>query len=159
MVEETVEDIEESLDWFLWIWGDLSLTLLLITGLVPVDWSISMLLKIFTEGKKVRWLLDWIVELKGVGKLNLFAVSSIGATIQDGGKRKRSVWNTGVLGQLTDNLNNQTPAPSIIHSSPGWFEHYLELLLGCFSDAILDEILAGESMTFLWMFCVDAAFP
>jgi len=30
-----------------------------------------------------------------------------------------------------------------------WFEHYLELLLGCFSDAILDEILAGESMMFL----------
>ena len=91
MVEETVEDIEESLDWFLWIWGDLPLTSLLITGLVPVDWSISVLLKVFTEGKRVRWLLDWIVELKGVGKLNLFAVSPIGATIQDGGKRKRSV--------------------------------------------------------------------
>jgi len=28
--------------------------------------------------------------LKEVGKLNLFAVSPIGATIQDGGKRKRS---------------------------------------------------------------------
>ena len=144
MVEETVEDIEESLDWFLWIWGDLSLTLLLITGLVPVDWSISVLLKVFTEGKKVCWLLDWIVELKGVGKLNLFAVSSIGATIQDGGKRKRSVWNTGVLGRLTDNLNNQTPAPSIIHSSPGTKVWILNILSG----AKLDKL------NFLFQYCL-----
>ena len=92
MVEETIEDIEESLDKFLWIWGDLPLTLLLMTGLVSVEWSISVLLKTFTEGNKVRWLLDWIVVLKEVGKLNLFAVSPIGATIQDGGKRKRSVF-------------------------------------------------------------------
>jgi len=90
MVEETVEDIDESLDWFLWIWGDLPLTSLMLTGMVPVEWSISVLLKVFTEGKRVRWLLDWIVELKEVGKLNLFTVSPIGATIQDGGKRKRS---------------------------------------------------------------------
>ena len=61
------------------------------TGLVPVEWSISVLLKTFTEGNKVHWLLDRIVVLKKVGKLNLFTVSPIGATIQDGGKRKRSV--------------------------------------------------------------------
>ena len=90
MVEETIEDIEESLDWFLRIWGDLPLISLMITGLVPVEWFISVLLKVFTEGKEVCWLLDWIVELKEVGKLNLFAVSPIGAPIQDGGKRKRS---------------------------------------------------------------------
>ena len=61
------------------------------TGLVPVEWSISVLLKTFIEGNKVHWLLDRIVVLKKVGKLNLFTVSPIGATIQDGGKRKRSV--------------------------------------------------------------------
>jgi len=32
-----------------------------------------------------------IIVLKEVRKVNLFAVSPIGATIQDGGKRKRSV--------------------------------------------------------------------
>ena len=61
------------------------------TGLVPVEWSISVLLKMFTEGNKVHWLLDRIVVLKEVGKLNLFAVSPIDTTIQDGGKRKRSI--------------------------------------------------------------------
>jgi len=34
--------------------------------------------------------LDGIVVLKEVRKVNLFAVSPIDATIQDGGKRKRS---------------------------------------------------------------------
>ena len=72
------------------ILGDLPLTSLLLTGLVPVDWSIFVLLETFTEGSKVCLLLDWIVVLKEVGKMNLFAVSLIGATIQDGGKRKRS---------------------------------------------------------------------
>jgi len=32
-------------------------------------------------------------------------------------------------------------------SMTSWFEHYLELLLGCFSDAILNEILAGVVAT------------
>ena len=97
MVEETVEDIEEFLDLFLCIWGNLPLTSLLMTGLVPVEWSISVLLKAFTEGKKVHWLLDWIVVLKEVVKLNLFAISPIGATIQDGGKRKRKQWSHASL--------------------------------------------------------------
>ena len=69
---------------------DLSLASLLITELVSVEWSISVLLKMFTEGSKFCWLLDGIVVLKKVRKVNLFAVSPIGATIQDGGKRKRS---------------------------------------------------------------------
>jgi len=34
--------------------------------------------------------LDMIVELKVGGKLNLFAISPIGAIMQDGGERKRS---------------------------------------------------------------------
>jgi len=41
-------------------------------------------------GKEVCWLLDEIVVLKDEGKMNLFADFPIGATIQDGGKRKRS---------------------------------------------------------------------
>jgi len=49
-----------------------------------------MLLETFTVGKKVCWLLDEIVELKDEGKMNLFTDFPIGATIQDGGKRKRS---------------------------------------------------------------------
>jgi len=40
--------------------------------------------------KEVCWLLDKIVVLKDKGKMNLFADFPIGATIQDGGKRKRS---------------------------------------------------------------------
>jgi len=51
MVEETVEDIEESLDQFLQIWEDLPLALLLIIiGLAPVEWSISVLVKLVVEG-------------------------------------------------------------------------------------------------------------
>jgi len=38
--------------------------------------------------------------------------------------------NTGVLGRLTDNLNNQTPAPSIIPSSPGTKAWILKTLSG-----------------------------
>jgi len=45
----------------------------------------------FTEGSKFCWLLDGIVVLKEVRKVNLFAVSPIGATIQDGGKRKEAM--------------------------------------------------------------------
>jgi len=44
----------------------------------------------FTEGSKFCWLLDGIVVLKEDRKVNLFAISPIGATIQDGGKRQRS---------------------------------------------------------------------
>jgi len=40
-------------------------------------------------GKEVCWLLDKIVVLKDEGKMNLFADFPIGATIQDGGKRKK----------------------------------------------------------------------
>jgi len=49
-----------------------------------------MLLETFTVGKEVCWLLNEIVVLKDERKMNLFANFPIGATIQDGGKRKRT---------------------------------------------------------------------
>ena len=54
---------------------------MLLTGLVPEEWSIFMLLEMFMEGKKVYWLVDKIVVLKDVWKVNLFTISPIGATI------------------------------------------------------------------------------
>ena len=41
-------------------------------------------------GNTEAWELDVVEELKVEGKKNLFAIFSIGATIQDSGKRKRS---------------------------------------------------------------------
>ena len=90
MTKEQVEDIDESLDRFLSMLEVLPLELLLMTGLVPVDLSIPMLELSFTVGKKVCKLRDVIVVLKVEGEMNLFAVFPIGATMQDGGKRKRS---------------------------------------------------------------------
>ena len=90
MTEEQVEDIEVSLDQFFPIQEGLPLVSLLVPGLVPVDSSIPVLMLAFTVGKTVCWLWDIIVVLKVGGKMNLFAVFPIGATIQDGGKRKRS---------------------------------------------------------------------
>ena len=90
MTKEQVEDIDESLDRFLSMLEVLPLELLLMTGLVPVDLSIPVLELSFTVGKKVCKLRDVIVVLKVEGEINLFAVFPIGATIQDGGKRKRS---------------------------------------------------------------------
>ncbi len=55
-----------------------------------MELSILMLLEMFMVGKEVCWLLDEIVVLKDEGKMNLFADFPIGATIQDGGKRKRT---------------------------------------------------------------------
>ena len=52
--------------------------------------------------------------------------------------------NTGVLGRLTDNLNNQTPAPSIIPSSPGTKAWILNILSG----AELDKL------NFLFQYCL-----
>ena len=90
MTKEQVEDIDESLDRFLSMLEVLPLELLLMTGLVPVDLSIPVLELSFTVGKKVCKLRDVIVVLKVEGEMNLFAVFPIGATMQDGGKRKRS---------------------------------------------------------------------
>ena len=90
MTKEQVEDIDESLDRFLSMLEVLPLELLLMTGLVPVDLSTPVLELSFTVGKKVCKLRDVIVVLKVEGEMNLFAVFPIGATMQDGGKRKRS---------------------------------------------------------------------
>ena len=68
----------------------LPLELLLMIGLVPVDLSIPMLELSFMVGKKVCKLQDIIVVLKVEGEMNLFTVFPIGATMQGGGKRKRS---------------------------------------------------------------------
>ena len=62
----------------------------LFLGEVPEDLSIPVLLVGDTVGKENCCELDVIVELKVGGNLNLFAIFPIGATMQDGGKRKRS---------------------------------------------------------------------
>ena len=43
-------------------------------------------------GSDEAWELDVVEELKVEGKKNLFTIFPIGATMQDGGKRKRSMW-------------------------------------------------------------------
>jgi len=90
MMEEQVEDINVSLERLISIEEVLPLTSTLFPGEVPVDLSIPMLLVGNTVGKVNCCELDVIVELKVGGKLNLFAIFPIGATMQDGGKRKRS---------------------------------------------------------------------
>ena len=79
-----------SLDRFLSILEVLPLDSKLLTGLVPVDLSIPVLELSFTVGKRACKLRDVVVVLRVEGKMNLFAIFPIGATMQDGGKRKRS---------------------------------------------------------------------
>ena len=78
-----------SLDGFFLILEVLPLDLKLLTGLIPVDSSIPMLELSFTVGKRVCELQDVIVELRVEGKMTLFAIFPMGATMQDSGKRKR----------------------------------------------------------------------
>ena len=80
-----------SLERLVWIDLVLSLTSTLLPGEVPEDLSIPMLLVGNTVGKGNCCELDMIEKLKVGGELNLFAIFPIGATMQDGGKRKRSV--------------------------------------------------------------------
>ena len=68
----------------------LSLTSTLLPGEVSEDLSISMVLVENMVGKEICSELGVIVELKVGGNLNLFAIFPIGATMQDGDKRKRS---------------------------------------------------------------------
>ena len=68
----------------------LSLTLTLLPGEVSEDLSIFMVLVENMVGKEICSELGVIVELKVGGNLNLFAIFPIGATMQDGDKRKRS---------------------------------------------------------------------
>ena len=90
MTEEQVKDIDVSLERLISIEEVLPLTSTLFSGEVPVDLSIPVLLVENTVGKVNCCELDVIVELKVGGKLNLFTIFPIGATMQDGGKRKRS---------------------------------------------------------------------
>jgi len=85
-----VEDIDVSLERLIWIEGVFPLTSTLLPGEVPEDLSIPVLLVGNMVGKENCCELDVIVELKVGGKLNLFTIFLIGATMQDGGKRKRS---------------------------------------------------------------------
>ena len=79
-----------SLDRFLLM---LDLKLLLVTGLVLVDLSIPMLELSFMVGKKVCRSRDMIVVPRVEGEINLFTIFPINATMQDGGKRKKSGHN------------------------------------------------------------------
>jgi len=85
-----VEDIDVSLERLVWVEKFLPLTSTLLLGEVPEDLSIPVPLVGNTVGKEICCELGVIVELKVRGKLNLFAIFPIGATMQDGGKRKRS---------------------------------------------------------------------
>jgi len=84
-----------SLERLVWIERVLPLTSTLLPGEVPEDLSIPVLLVGNTVGKENYCELDMIVELKVRGKLNLFAIFPIGTTMQDDGKRKRSVVKKG----------------------------------------------------------------
>jgi len=50
-----------------------------------------MLELLFTVGKRVCELQDVIVELRVEGKMTLFTIFPMGATMQDSGKRKRAM--------------------------------------------------------------------
>jgi len=90
-VERLEETIEDSLERLTEETRFLSLTSESETGICPVGMSIPMSFTKNTAGKEVLMLGIVIEVLKFVGeKEDLFAVFSIGATIQDGGKRERS---------------------------------------------------------------------
>ena len=90
VTEEQVEDIDVSLERLISIEEDLPLTLALFLGEAPEDLSIPMLLIRDMVGKEDCCELDVVIELKVEGKMNLFTIFLIGATMQDGGKRKKS---------------------------------------------------------------------
>jgi len=104
MIEEWVEDIEESLKRFFLVEEVLPLISKLFTGMNPVGMSIPMQFVGNMVGKMDSCELDMFEELKAVEKMNLFTIFPIGATMQDGGKRKRSddgIYNTlGLLKKL-----------------------------------------------------------
>jgi len=86
-----VEDIDVSLERLVWIDLVLPLTSTLLLEEVPEDLSIPVLLVGNMVGRGNCCELDVIEKLKVGGELNLFAIFPIGATMQDGGKRKRSM--------------------------------------------------------------------
>jgi len=90
MIEDRVKDIEKSLEKFFSVEEVLPLTSKSLTGTDPVGMSIPIQFKDSTVGKTNSCELDVIEELKVEEIMNLFAIYPIGATTQDGGKRKRS---------------------------------------------------------------------
>ena len=89
MIEDRVEDIEESLEKFFSVEEVLPLTSKSLTGTNPVEMSIPMQFEDNMVGKMNSWELDIVEELKVEKRDNLFAIFPIGATIQDGGKREK----------------------------------------------------------------------
>ena len=88
--------IEDSLERLRAVVGVLPLTSQLLTGSCPVELSIPVPFEGNTVGNAEACDLG-VEELK-VEERNLFAIFPIGATIQDGGKRKeamRGVWMAG----------------------------------------------------------------
>jgi len=93
MIEEQVEDIEESLERFFLVEEVLPLTSKLFTGTNPIGMSIPVWFVGNTVSKMNSCELDVFEELKAVEKMYLFAIFPIGTTMQDGGKRKRSAFS------------------------------------------------------------------
>ena len=90
MIEDQVKDIKESLEKFFSVEEVFSLTSKPLTSTNPVGMSIPVQFEDSMVGKTNSCELDVIEKLKVEEKMNLFAVFPIGATMQDGGKRKRS---------------------------------------------------------------------
>ena len=89
--DNIVEDIDKSLDLFLLVEEFLPLTSKLLTGADPARMSIPVLFEESMVGNAKAYKLDIVDELKVEEKDNLFTIFPIGATMQDGGKRKRSM--------------------------------------------------------------------
>jgi len=92
MIEDRVEDIEESLEKFFSVEEVFPLTSKPLTGINPVGMSIPVHFEDNTVGKINSCELDVTKKLKVEERRNLFTVFPIGTTMQDGGKRKRSVF-------------------------------------------------------------------
>ena len=90
MTEDQVEDINESLEKTFSVEEVLPLTSKLFIGTNPIGRSIPVRFAGNTVGKTKSCELVIVEELKVEGKMNLFTIFPIGATMQDGGKRKRS---------------------------------------------------------------------
>jgi len=86
MTKDRVEDINESLKRFFSVEKVLPLTSKLFTGTNPIGKSIPMQFAENTVGKTNSCELVIVEVLKVEGKMNLFAIYPIGATMQDGGK-------------------------------------------------------------------------
>ena len=92
MTDNIIEGINESLDLFLLVEKFLPLVSKPLIGADPARMSIPMLFEESTVGNVKACELDVIDELEVEEKDNLFAIFPIDTTVQDGGKRKRSIF-------------------------------------------------------------------